>query len=163
MAKDLTIALENVELTYQDVVDIANNMLTPIIKPMDDLVQEIRDNSANMPIEAIRDYIIRLQLRCYELGEPKDKAAMKSNLSEALRKEKYSSALLEAEGTVNIKDTKATLASSEEIIVEALYELVASSLKTKLDGGFRLVDSLKSILMSRMQEAKFMNLGTSIE
>lgn len=163
MAKDLTTALENVELTYQDVVEIANNMLAPIIKPMDDLVQEIRDNSANMPIEAIRDYIIRLQLRCYELSEPKDKAAMKSNLSEALRKEKYSSALLEAEGTVNIKDTKATLASSEEIIVEALYELVASSLKTKLDGGFRLVDSLKSILMSRMQEAKFMNLGTSIE
>ena len=163
MAKDLTRALDNVEMTYQDVVAIANNMLSPLIEPIDTLVQEIRDNSSNMPVEAIRDYIIRLQLRCYELGEPRDKAAMKRDLSEALRKEKYSAALLEAEGTVNIKDTKATLASSDEIVVEALYELVASSLKTKLDGGFRLVDSLKSILMSRMQEAKFMNMGTTID
>jgi len=46
------------------------------------------------------------------------------------------------------------LAASEEIIVESLYKLVANLLKTKLDALHRLVDALKSVLMSKMQEAK---------
>jgi hypothetical protein len=35
--------------------------------------------------------------------------------------------------------------------------------KTKLDSLHRLVDTLKSVLMSRMQEAKFMNIGANNE
>jgi hypothetical protein len=44
-----------------------------------------------------------------------------------------------------------------------LYNLVANLLKTKLDQLHRLVDALKSILMSRMQETKFMNIGSTNE
>lgn len=163
MTKDLTRALDAVELTYQDVVGIANEMIDPILQPLNEVIDDIRENATNMPAELIRDYIIRVQLRAYELAEPKDKALLKSQLSEALRKEKYANELIGAEGTAGVKDNKATLASSEEIVVEALYELVANLLKTRLDSAYRMVDSLKSILMSKMQEAKFMQLGTSIE
>ena len=52
---------------------------------------------------------------------------------------------------------------SHEDVTYALYNLIASLLKTKLDAVHRLVDVLKSILMSRMQEAKFMNVGASNE
>lgn len=163
MARNLSAALDAVETTYQDLITISSEMIAAIVSPMDTLVNEIREHSNNMPPDIIRDYIIRLQLRCYELAEPKDKAALKAQLAEVLKKEKYSQVLIEADGTAGVKDTKATLASSEEIVTEALYDLVASTLKTKLDSGYRLIDSLKSILMSRMQEAKFMNMGTSID
>ena len=73
----------------------------------------------------------------------------------------YAEALLEAEGTAGVKDNKAVLASSEEIVVELLYELISNLLKTKLDELHRLTDTLKSILMSRMQEAKFLNIGAA--
>ena len=58
------------------------------------------------------------------------------------------------EGTAGVKDSNTTLAISENIVAQCLYDLVASLVKTKVDMLLRLIDSLKSILMSRMQEAK---------
>ena len=46
-------------------------------------------------------------------------------------------------------------------MVELLYELISNLLKTKLDELHRLTDTLKSILMSRMQEAKFLNTSVA--
>lgn len=147
-------ALANVESTYAEVVEIANDMLSDIFDPINSLVSEIREAGAGISAEALRDYMVRLQLRSYEISDIKEKSALKAECAEALRKEKYARTFNAAEGTAGIRDNTAFLASSEEIIVEALYNLVASLLKTKLDEVHRLIDTLKSILMSKMQEAK---------
>lgn len=150
----LTEALNNVEATYAEVVEVANDMLSDIFIPINSLIDEIREAGAGIPVDALRDYMVRLQLRSYEISDIKEKSALKAECAEALRKEKYARTFNAAEGTAGIKDNTAFLASSEEIIVEALYNLVASLLKTKLDEVHRLIDTLKSILMSKMQEAK---------
>lgn len=147
-------ALANVEATYSEVVEIANDMLSDIFTPINNLVDEIREAGAGISAEALRDYMVRLQLRSYEISDIKEKSALKAECAEALRKEKYARTFNAAEGTAGVKDNTALLAASEEIIVEALYNLVASLLKTKLDEVHRLIDTLKSILMSKMQEAK---------
>ena len=147
-------ALANVEATYGEVVEIANDMLSEIFTPINNLVDEIREAGAGISAEALRDYMVRLQLRSYEISDIKEKSALKAECAEALRKEKYARTFNAAEGTAGVRDNTAFLASSEEIIVEALYNLVASLLKTKLDELHRLIDTLKSILMSKMQEAK---------
>lgn len=147
-------ALVNVEATYSEVVEIANDMLSEIFTPINNLVDEIREAGAGISAEALRDYMVRLQLRSYEISDIKEKSALKAECAEALRKEKYARTFNAAEGTAGVKDNTALLAASEEIIVEALYNLVASLLKTKLDEVHRLIDTLKSILMSKMQEAK---------
>ena len=155
MAKPkLDIALDNVEMTYGDVVAIANDMLSSLFNPINALVEEINSKINSYTVEEIRDYMMRLQLRAYEISEIKEKSSLKAELAEALRKEKYATAFNEAQGTAGTKDNTALLAASEEIIVESLYDLVASLLRTKLDQLHRLVDCLKSVLMSRMQEAK---------
>lgn len=147
-------ALANVESTYSEVVEIANDMLSDIFQPINNLVDEIREAGAGISAESLRDYMVRLQLRSYEISDIKEKSALKAECAEALRKEKYARTFNAAEGTAGVKDNTALLAASEEIIVEALYNLVASLLKTKLDEVHRLIDTLKSILMSKMQEAK---------
>ena len=154
MKKDLNEALTNVEMTYKDVVEVSNEILDEIMTPINKLIDEITENASSMPVENLRDYMLRLQLRAYELSETKEKSAFKAECAEALRKEKYARSFNEASGTSGAKDNTATIESSEEIIVEALYNLVASLLKTKLDEIHRLTDVLKSILVSRMQEAK---------
>lgn len=154
MGKNLNDALENVEMTYSQVVEISNDMLTDIFDPINRLVGEIRDNAAGLSIETIRDYMVRLQLRSYEISDIKEKSALKAECAEALRKEKYARNFNAAEGTAGVKDNTALLATSEEIIVESLYNLVANLLKTKLDEVHRLIATLQSILMSKMQEAK---------
>lgn len=155
----LTEALDNVEVTYTEVVHVANDILSSLFVPINNLVSEINSKINTFTVEEIRNYIMRLQLRAYEISETKEKSTLKAELASALRKEKYAAAFGEAEGTVAVKDTTALLSSSAEVVVESLYGLVANLLKGKQDQLHRLVSALSSILISKMQEAKLSSNG----
>lgn len=157
----LNAALNNVETTYGELVGIANEFLDSTFAPIDELVQQINNRINALSVDQIRDYMLTLQLKAYGISELKEKAALKAELAEILQKEHFAISFNGADGSAAVKDKLATVATSADTVTEALYNLIASLLKTKLDSIHRLVDVLKSILMSRMQETKFMNLGAS--
>ncbi len=156
-------ALTNVETTYSELVEIANSMLKPMFDPINQLVNRINSNVNALSIEQIRDYILQLQLKAFEISETKEKAALKAELAETLQKEKFAVSFNKLEGSAAVKDKLATVENASEVVAEALYNLVANLLKTKLDQLHRLVSALTSVLMSRMSEAKFMNMGSTAE
>lgn len=156
---NLNDALDKVEIVYSDVVSIANDILSPLFVPINNLVGEVNSKINSFTVEEIRNFMMRLQLRAYEISETKEKSTLKAELAETLRKEKYATMFNEAQGTAGTKDNTALLAASEEIIVEALYNLVADLLKTKLDQLHRLVSVLSSIIISKMQEAKYLDIA----
>lgn len=161
MAKDLNKALEAVEMTYGQIKEIADSMLA---KPFDEpnkIIDFIQTNVESISIEMLRDSILKLQLAVYSLSELRDRSGIKAVCAEAIKKEAYASSYIGQEGTAGVKDSNTTLAISENIIAQCLYDLVASLVKTKVDQLHRMIDSLKSILMSRMQEAKFMQISTA--
>lgn len=163
MEKKLEIALNAVEETYQDLVEIANGILKPTFDPIDSLINEIKFRISNLSIEMIRDYLLQLQLQAYGISDIKEKAAFKAELAEANQKERFAISFNSVDGSAAVKDKLATISVSSEIITETLYNLVSNLLKTKLDQLHRIISVLQSILMSRMQEAKFMNIGASAE
>lgn len=163
MDKKLETALNNVETTYGELVDIANGMLNHMLEPINMIISRVSASVNAISIDQIRDYILTLQLKAFEISEIKEKAALKAELAEALQKEKFAISFNGLEGSAAVKDKLALVETSAEIVTEALYNLVANLLKTKLDQLHRLVDALKSILMSRMQETKFMNMGATNE
>ncbi len=163
MNNKLESALQKVETTYSELVEIANGMLAPIIDPVNVLVTEVSSKVNSLSTENIRDYILQLQLKAFEISEVKEKSALKADLADALQKEKFAISFNSMDGSAAAKEKLALVETSSEIVVETLYNLVANLLKTKLDQLHRLVDSLKSILMSRMQEFKFMNIGSNAE
>ena len=123
-------ALDKVEMTYAEVVEIANDMVKPMFEPINSLVKEINDNSAGMPIDSVRNYLLRVQLRAFELTEIKEKSVLKADCAEALRKEKYAVKFNTTAGATGVRDNTAFLETSEEVIIEALYNLVANLLFT---------------------------------
>ena len=163
MDKKLETALNNVETTYGELVDIANGMLNPMFEPINMIIASVNATVNAMSIDQIRDYILQIQLKAFEISEIKEKAALKAELAETLQKERFAVSFNSFEGSAAAKDKLALVETSSEIVSEALYNLVANLLKTKVDQLHRLVDALKSILMSRMQETKFMNMGSTNE
>ena len=137
----LNIALDELEISYKDIVEMANDIVGEAVSDVDN----------------IRNTLLRLSMRAYAVGEFKEKATMKSELAETVRKQKYAIEFNGAEGSVAAKDNTAIISSAESVIVEVLYNLVSSLLKTKLDEAHRCVDTLKTILMSRLSEAKLSN------
>lgn len=161
MAKpELQAALDNVNMVFGDLKDIANDITRDAFAGPNSLIQDL-DMVNNLSVDQIRDYMLKLSICSFALGETKEKSAIKAEIAEALRKEKMAYSYGEAVGTNSAKENTATIESSNEIIAESLYNLVANLYKTKMDEVHRVVDTLKSILMSRMQEAKLINMSAS--
>jgi len=163
MTDKLNQALQDVEMTYSELVQIANEMTAPLFTPINELVSGLSEHVNVLTVDQIRENILVLQLKAFELSEIKEKSALKADLASAIQKEKYAVSFNGMDGAATVKDKLATVAVADAIVTEVLYNLVANLFKTKLDQLHRLVDSLKSVLMSRMQEAKFMNVGISAE
>lgn len=163
MEKKLEEALNKVEMTYSELVQVANDMTGPSFSNINSLVEEINTKINMLSIDQIRDYILRLQLQAFTISDIKEKSTLKAELAETLQKEAFAINFNGMEGSAAVKDKLALVATSSEIVTETLYNLVANLFKTKLDQVHRLVAALSSILMSRMQEQKFMNLGTTNE
>lgn len=150
----LNIALDELEMSYKDIVEMANDIVGEAVADVDSIVNTISESMTN---DEIRNTLLRLSMRSYSLGEFKEKATMKSELAETVRKQKYAIEFNGAEGSVAAKDNTAIISSAESVIVEVLYNLVSSLLKTKLDEAHRCVATLQTILLTRLSEAKLSN------
>lgn len=150
----LNIALEELEISYKDIVEMANDIVGEAVSDVDNIINTISESMTN---DDIRNTLLRLSMRAYSLGEFKEKATMKSELAETVRKQKYAIEFNGAEGSVAAKDNTAIISSAESVIVEVLYNLVSSLLKTKLDEAHRCVATLQTILLTRLSEAKLSN------
>jgi hypothetical protein len=155
---DLNAALDNVELAYNEIIDIANDSVAELTGDLDDLINRVYNNIERLTNDDIRDTLLRLSLRAFSFSAIKDKAAFKATLAESLRKEAYAKSYSTLGGTISSRDAQATLSISNEIVVEHLYNLTAALFKTKLDQVHRCVDTLKTVLMSRLSEAKLCNI-----
>lgn len=159
MNKKLETALDNVDVSYRELVEIADATVKPLVEDADALVEQVRQRINTLSVDQIRDYMLKLQMEAFRLGELKEKSQLKADLAETLMKEKYAITFNSLEGAATVKDKLTQAEISEELIADNLYNLMASMIKTKVDSLHRMVDVLKSILMSRMQEAKLMNQG----
>ena len=158
MKQNVNTALDNVDAAYGDLIEIANSIIEDVCGDIDRMTLSAYNNIENLTNEDIRDMLLRLSLRSYSFSEIKEKSAFKAALAETLRKEAYAKNFNSTEGSVAVRDNTAVVNTSSEIIAEEIYTLTASLFKTKLDELHRVVDTLKTVLMSRMQEAKLSNV-----
>lgn len=157
MKDSLKQSLDNVDMTYQDLLYIADDIIHDYVSEINDLISFAYSKSENLTNDMLRDLIIKLSLKGFTFGDTKEKSILKSQCAESLRKEAYAKQFSMLDGSVAAKDTKATLNISDEILTDHLYSLISSLFKTKLDEIHRCVDALKTVLMSRLQEAKLSN------
>lgn len=154
MKKDVSAALDNIDMVYNDLVVIANDIYTQQLGETDLIISRIYENIENLSNDDLRSNILRLSLKSYGFSEIKEKSAFKATLAETIRKEAHATAYGSAEGTAAAKENQAVLNTSSEILSEEIYDLVANLFKVKLDELHRLVAAMQSVLMSKMQEAK---------
>ena len=154
MKKDVSKALDNIDATYDELIVIANDIIDNVAGDIKIMMQSTYKNIENLTNEDLRGLILKLSLRSFTFSEIKDKSLFKATLAETLRKEAHAIAFGGAEGTATAKENQAILNTSEEILAEEIYDLVANLAKTTLDEIHRVVDSAKTVLMSRLSEAK---------
>lgn len=158
MKENVAKALDNVDATYDELIDIANDIFKEIIGDLDTMIQSAYNDVESLTNDAIRDLILRLSLRSYSFSEIKEKSQLKATLAETLKKEAYARNFNSTEGTVAVRDNNAILSTSAEILAEEIYTLVASLFKTKLDEIHRIISALQTVLTTRLSEAKLASI-----
>lgn len=154
MEDKLQNAIDVTDAVYCDLVGIANQVVSEYTGDVNKLIKEATDNVDNLNNDDIRALIIKISLQAFNFGDIKEKSALKAECAETLRKEAYAKSFASSEGSVAAKESKATMDTSYQTMVESIYGAVSSLFKTKLDECHRVVDALKTVLMSRMSEAK---------
>ena len=158
MAKpDVQAALDAVDMTYSELIDIVDDTRKSVMEDCDLLIQDVSNNIQDMSNDKIRDTLMRLSLKSYYLASIKDKSAFKANLAETIRKEAYAKAFGNAVGTVAQKDGQALLDTSSQAVAEKIHDLMADLFKSSTDEIHRTIDVLKTVLMSRLSEAKLVS------
>jgi len=147
-------ALDKGQELYDSLIDIANDMVSSYTAPIDKLVDEAIKNVNNITNDEIRVLLFKLSLTGWQFGEIKEKSALKATAQRMVKDEAFAKSFTTIEGAQETKKQQALLAISDETAANMLCDLVSSLLKTKLDELHRIVDTLKTILSTRLQEAK---------
>ena len=152
--ENLATGMDNIQTIYNSLNSQAKEIVRNYTKKIDDLIKTVSDNVNNLSNEDIRNIELQLSLMAYDLGELKDKTCIAAEIAEIIQDETEADAWNTATGNNEQRKNTAILASSKEKAVAKLYKLVASQIKTKLDEAHRVVDTLKSILISRASDRK---------
>ena len=161
--KNLNKTLEATNTTYNELVDIANDIVERCTKSVDPIIDSLKKNIETLTNDDLRNYMLELSIRAWSFSEIKEKAELKSEISKILKQEAYAIEFNKAEGTVAVKENTANLNISNEILCQCVNNLVADILKTKLDEIHRIVNAIQSVMVSRMSEAKLSNLTSAQE
>lgn len=161
MKENVSKALDQVDSTYDELIDMANDISKEVIGDLDNMMTSAYNDIEVLTNDAIRDLMLKLSLRSYSFSEIKEKSQLKATLAETLRKEAYAKNFNSLEGTVAVRDNTAILNISAEILAEEVYTLVASIFKTKLDEIHRVISTLQTVLTTRLTEAKLTSVDTN--
>lgn len=152
--KDVNKALDIVDVTYDELIVIANDIYGSAVGDIDIVVESFADRIESLSNDEIRMLITKLSVKAFSFCEIKDKSTFKATLAESIKDEKYAKLFNAMEGTVAVRENSALLGSSEELLAGEIYKLVAQLFKTKLDSVYRMIDTLKTVLTTRLTEAK---------
>lgn len=164
MAKTFKEAQKDVNEMYRSLTQIADDIIKKNTADIDKLVKHIENNVENLNNNDLRMYTLKLAAMAYALGDKVEHADLKRDCANALLKETNAKEFNLAAGPVATKQNVALLNTSQEVAVNILYNMVADSMKSKLQMTNRMLDSIKNVLISRNAEAKIQNqLGYGVE
>lgn len=149
--------MEKVERQSDELEHIVQEVVKKYCDTLDTYVEHIRDvldNEVNdLSIQDLNRILIKITTYSYFLSTRQEILGIKRDVAEIVHKEKFNNAYLGvATGTVANKTAKAEEFAKEEEVVALVYDRAYKIIKLKNDAVCRLIDSIKKIVSSRLQE-----------
>lgn len=147
-------ALDNAKKTHEEIVKLASSITGEYTKEVDEIINHVKDHVNELNNDQLRALITDLSFKAYSLGEAKEYSALKSEISKTLRDEIQATTFNTSAGTMDVRRNNSILESENEQLVKLLCDSVSGLLKVKLDETHRIVDTLKTVILTRNTEAK---------
>ena len=152
--KELNEVLSETDEATEQLENMARQIVSSYSAEVDSIIQHVSDHVNELNNDSLRALVSDLSFKAYSLSEAKEYSTLKSQISETLMKEQQAIQFNTSEGTVDVRKNISLLNTQNEQLVRMLYDTVSGLLKVKLDEVHRIVDTLKTVILSRNTEAR---------
>lgn len=147
---------KRVDALSKEVLEMVTGIVDEICGDLDDYMRCIDDvlKDTNNPVNDIEldDFIMNLTSLLYFVSDKQERLGVEEDVAKAVHREVFNRVREKAQGTVADKDTAADLASQNEAIVFIVKARAYKIIKSKVEMGFEMVNSLKKVMSRRIAE-----------
>ena len=131
------------------IVDEACSELDKYMSVIDEI---LRDSDNPVSDEELEDFTLNLPSLLYLVSARREELRVKEDVARAIHKDVYNRVREKAQGTVADKDTAADLAAQSEAITVIVLQRAGSSIKTREEAAWEMLNSVKKVLTRRIAE-----------
>lgn len=110
------------------------------------------DNLNSIPTTVLEDITVSLPVILYQVSDAQEHMGIKEDIAKSTKLEVYNNAFNNANGTVNDKKAIAELQCQSESVVHTIYQRCYKIVKSRMDLGLELLQSVKKVLSKRITE-----------
>ena len=147
---------ERVESLTAVVREMVKSIVDEVCSDLDkymNLIDEILCDKEN-PVsdEELEDFTLNLPSLLYLVSSRREELRVKEDVAKAVHKDVYNRVREKAQGTVADKDTAADLAAQSEAITVIVLQRAGSTIKTREEAAWEMLNSVKKVLTRRTVE-----------
>lgn len=135
--------------------DIVYDITKQYTKPLDDIMiicRDIFNSKDKITNEEIEDLLTQLPTALYFVNEGQEFVGLKEDVAKITKMENYNIIRAKATGTVADKNTTAELSVINEEINRIIYQRSYKMIKSKVEMGQEMINSLKRVFDARMND-----------
>lgn len=144
----------------KDYLSLVDKLTKPITTPLDNLIGEISELLKSpdylIPTDKLQPFYIKIATELYILVDKLKQFEIYSSLSKSKETEKYNEQYLleavayEKKPSATELQIRAELKAKKESLVNTIYNSAFKNIKSKIDAGNMIADTIKNILRSRV-------------
>lgn len=147
---------ERVESLTVVVREMVKKIVDEVCQELDNymrLIDEILCDKDNPVSDGeLEDFTLNLPSLLYLVSSRREELRIKEDVAKAVHKDVYNRVREKAQGTVADKDTAADLASQSEAITLIVLQRAGSTIKTREEAAWEMLNSVKKVLTRRVAE-----------
>ncbi len=147
---------ERVESLTSVVRDMVNGIVQEVCKDLDSYMKQIDeilcDRDTPVSDTELEDFTLNLPSLLYLVSARREELRVKEDVAKAVHKDVYNRVREKAQGTVADKDTAADLAAQSEAITVIVLQRAGSTIKTREEAAWEMLNSVKKVLTRRTAE-----------
>lgn len=145
--------VESLTAVVRDMVTgIVNEACSDLDKYMHQIDEILCDKENPVSDEELEDFTLNLPALLYLVSSRREELRIKEDVAKAVHKDVYNRVREKAQGTVADKDTAADLAAQSEAITVIVLQRAGSTIKTREEAAWEMLNSVKKVLTRRTAE-----------
>ena len=145
--------VESLTSVVRDMVKgIVDEACADLDKYMHTIDEILCDKDNPVSDEELEDFTLNLPSLLYLVSSRREELRIKEDVAKAVHKDVYNRVREKAQGTVADKDTAADLAAQSEAITVIVLQRAGSTIKTREEAAWEMLNSVKKVLTRRTAE-----------